>query len=215
MKKTAIATVTAISLGAAVSSQAAITFTESFNTVETGNINDSYSHITETGSLFGGVGVEDGGAATPGTNRLWAFFQTGNAGSDDAAITIDLGAKALVADGATINFGFDLGVKNGQQFDEAVVVRFLDGAGGTQVGSTFTVDPPSYDVNGIQAVSSSITLAGDTTNNLFMEITFDAKSNTTFHQGLLDEVVVNQVPEPSSAALLGLGGLALILRRRK
>jgi hypothetical protein len=28
-------------------------------------------------------------------------------------------------------------------------------------------------------------------------------------------LIVNPVPEPSSAALLGLGGLALILRRRK
>ncbi len=31
----------------------------------------------------------------------------------------------------------------------------------------------------------------------------------------VDNIVVSAVPEPSSAALLGLGGLALILRRRK
>lgn len=34
-------------------------------------------------------------------------------------------------------------------------------------------------------------------------------------QFLMDDVTVTAVPEPSSVALLGLGGLALILRRRK
>ena len=34
-------------------------------------------------------------------------------------------------------------------------------------------------------------------------------------QVLLDDIVITGVPEPSTTALLGLGGLALILRRRK
>ncbi|MGB0775242.1 MAG: PEP-CTERM sorting domain-containing protein [Akkermansiaceae bacterium] len=33
--------------------------------------------------------------------------------------------------------------------------------------------------------------------------------------GRYDAVAISSVPEPSSAALLGLGGLTLILRRRK
>ena len=37
----------------------------------------------------------------------------------------------------------------------------------------------------------------------------------TGRYGTIDEVTLTAVPEPSSAALLGLGGLALILRRRK
>jgi hypothetical protein len=38
-------------------------------------------------------------------------------------------------------------------------------------------------------------------------------ANSTFH--VFDNISVTSVPEPSSTALLGLGGLALILRRRK
>lgn len=37
---------------------------------------------------------------------------------------------------------------------------------------------------------------------------------TTFEAATLDNLTVNTIPEPSSAALLGLAGLALILRRR-
>ena len=35
------------------------------------------------------------------------------------------------------------------------------------------------------------------------------------HRFGLNGLQINQVPEPSTTALLGLGGLALILRRRK
>ena len=41
--------------------------------------------------------------------------------------------------------------------------------------------------------------------------------NNVNRHAFLDDIVItgNVVPEPSTAALLGLGGLALILRRRK
>lgn len=52
--------------------------------------------------------------------------------------------------------------------------------------------------------SSTLTIDGQTTLN-----------GGNVPRGTLSGLIIEQVPEPSSAALLGLGGLALILRRRK
>lgn len=47
-------------------------------------------------------------------------------------------------------------------------------------------------------------------------ITWYDRNNSNNDNGVaVDDVTISVVPEPSSAALLGLGGLALILRRRK
>ncbi len=56
------------------------------------------------------------------------------------------------------------------------------------------------------------TTAGPGTD--FLSITSDS-GTAARHAGLNIEYTVTAIPEPSSAALLGLGGLALILRRRK
>ncbi|WP_240610614.1 PEP-CTERM sorting domain-containing protein [Rubritalea profundi] len=44
---------------------------------------------------------------------------------------------------------------------------------------------------------------------------WQAGPNSSGTSAYIDDISLTQVPEPSSAALLGLGGLALILRRRK
>ncbi len=52
----------------------------------------------------------------------------------------------------------------------------------------------------------------------YFQITFDGATpsgSTVNSSSAIDNVELTVVPEPSSAALLGLGGLALILRRRK
>lgn len=52
----------------------------------------------------------------------------------------------------------------------------------------------------------------------FIALTFaqqNASGGTVFGSADIDNLTVNTIPEPSSTALLGLGGLALILRRRK
>jgi hypothetical protein len=86
----------------------------------------------------------------------------------------------------------------------------------------------------------TVTSDGGTTGDLFSEaFTFSGTTYTDYHKEFtatnagatlrfeenstnskgrdpfLDAVSVTAVPEPSSVALLGLGGLTLILRRRK
>ncbi len=69
----------------------------------------------------------------------------------------------------------------------------------------------------VAATSNSFTFtAGAATETL--SLAYNATNGTTwsgFNSTNFKVTPVNPVPEPSSAALLGLGGLALILRRRK
>lgn len=64
-------------------------------------------------------------------------------------------------------------------------------------------------INGGSVKTGSFTWSGTDENyiNLY--------SNYTTQQGLLDNFEVSAVPEPTTTALLGLGGLALLRRRRK
>ena len=62
-------------------------------------------------------------------------------------------------------------------------------------GTTVPIDLDGFSVN---------------TDNLQVQITATPSSHT-----MISEVSVASVPEPSSTALLGLGGLALLLRRKK
>lgn len=75
----------------------------------------------------------------------------------------------------------------------------------------FTLGAAGYSVTadgGTTTVAGSYFGTGDLAS---IELhAFDSKSNFG-----IDNITVNGVPEPSSVALLGLGGLALILRRRK
>lgn len=88
--------------------------------------------------------------------------------------------------------------------------------GGTQT-LTLTVNADGsaeFDLDG-----GGASLAAGTFSDLFDDSLDGAFHFVAYSQGnegfTLNSVTIETVPEPSSAALLGLGGLALILRRRK
>lgn len=88
----------------------------------------------------------------------------------------------------------------------------------------------SYSIGGATAITETVTQSNNLTR---FEVSFNSGLSTTFDWDILNPDAGNSgsghakvsafalygdvasVPEPSSTALLGLGGLALILRRRK
>ncbi len=70
-----------------------------------------------------------------------------------------------------------------------------------------------WDNAAFQAVATQFSTGGSFDGNVVITLsnTSPAGDNTVNYSN----IVVDAVPEPSTTALLGLGGLALILRRRK
>ncbi|MBK1854737.1 PEP-CTERM sorting domain-containing protein [Verrucomicrobiaceae bacterium 5K15] len=126
---------------------------------------------------------------------------------DGSSTTLDgIGYNTNTRENSTTGLNFGDGTTASNLSNGQVVV---DGA---QQTFELTVDANgnfSYSLNG--AVAST----GTTTLDLSDEYKFAIFSQGTNGGSIISDVTLETVPEPSSAALLGLGGLALILRRRR
>ena len=127
----------------------------------------------------------------------------------------------------------DLGFKvdtSGTFAGAALLLDDTTGFGFTPTATTtYRWDIIGTDFDGVSAASFDVRIfdAGTevftSTGNTFATTTSDAIESVNFYRGgnwggggfTVDNISITAVPEPSSAALLGLGGLALILRRRK
>lgn len=83
----------------------------------------------------------------------------------------------------------------------------MGSTGGTDSASITRGDIDGTDLTGGKTIFGTFTAIG-TTQNIFVKSVSTRGATTTGY-------VLSTVPEPSSTALLGLGGLALILRRRR
>ncbi len=107
---------------------------------------------------------------------------------------------------------FDFGDTAG---NSSLVVKASDGT--TVYSYTETADQ----LSGIQTQPGYVGITGGSYTGFTVEISIDPESidSNDPNQGndgiAIDQIAINPIPEPSSTALLGLGGLALILRRRK
>ena len=237
MKKTSI--ITAALCASAISTQAAIIAQYNFdndathldadtldpNVTETGPTSPDFAlTVTSESNLFAaeGQGVEDG--LTDDMDGAWASGQyiefTITA---DAGFTIDLdsltfdnsrairGTNDFAIRTSIDSFAANLVYQNQGTTETATTqtVNFnsltdFTGLAGTNVGSnTFT----DTQFDGLSAITIRIAYDDRESNN-------GGASATRLDNWTLNGTVV-PVPEPSSTALLGLGGLALILRRRK
>jgi hypothetical protein len=141
----------------------------------------------EIGYMYQSLGTLDAGT----TSLDWSFDQLSKTYSGGGDGTGDV----------RFFYGTDAGAGNGADIDTLV--------GLTQIGSTISIPnlPGGVDTLRSGSVDVSSVAEGST---IWMDFT------QTSGFLLIDNVSVTAaVPEPSTTALLGLGGLALILRRRK
>lgn len=142
-------------------------------------------------------------ATQPGANRL-AFHPGGSsddliitwtADQDYQGVTVDFSLER--ANASSGNLGFTIGgtaTTTDNDFDRVVFNRFGD------------ADPDAI-------FDGQLTL-GDISAGETIIFTLDDNGNASGDEHF-GNFTISTVPEPSSTALLGLGGLALILRRRK
>ncbi|NWK55052.1 PEP-CTERM sorting domain-containing protein [Verrucomicrobiaceae bacterium N1E253] len=193
-----------------------------------GVLNGSANKVSALGSYRGN---------TPNSSGLdtWAVIEGGTLTSGNSA---QLGQNiGLIGDLTAMTVTFDLTARaaSSQSLINDVRVSVFAGTAGTAgwvtelASVTFDASEASGLVTNtgdimstgggesVYLASQSVTLdtfnsAGANTN---VWLVFTTVGDATNGQTLIDNVSIASVPEPSSAALLGLGGVTLILRRRK
>ena len=136
----------------------------------------------------------------------------------DAAYTISDSSAWLsssLAGAYGVGFSSTIGATDGLFFnDDAGTLTTLSTAQGnittaTQTFSMTVTDTTwSYSLNGAPATTGTHTF--DTSRSYRFTAHAHSNANATF-----DNITITAIPEPSSTALLGLGGLALMLRRKR
>ena len=226
MKKTLMASAAVFAL--AVGANAA---TLTFDTLSVGNGYDvtfdadggqvvtGTGHTASTSSWvmqFTNLDILGDGGAYDGTITIGVTTSDSGLNVNDNGSTSRFrigGNETLTLTGATLVLSDSVGSMN-ENLASSLNVSFggftrtfdAGGLGAGNTGGTYTGEgittPIVIDTDPVEIPGGTLNLTANTTRsaNLF---------------GIGGDFTVTAVPEPSSAALLGLGGLALILRRRK
>ena len=136
-----------------------------------------------------------------------------NVSGTPAAANVTVSQTFATVPGITYTVAFEMGgIFFAANYME-ITASVFDGAAtsGTNLGQ-LVEGRANTDGSGYNA-PVSFTFTADTIQSTLVFV--ETSGNTNSANPAIDNVSVNEVPEPSSAALLGLGGLALILRRRK
>jgi len=175
-----------------------------------GDSSASTGSILVNGGILGGTGDHGGTAEVRFSGKL----APGDGGIGDITFNELIYSSTINIDGS---FLFDLA--NPGSSDLVTVNTF-------EIGTDFDLD--SFSFTDLSAPGSRIgvgdytlidytTFTGLTTfgSDVFTDSLFGYASATLIDNGSAIVLSVSAVPEPSSTALLGLGGLALVLRRRR
>lgn len=214
--KTTCATI-ALSLGLAAASNAAIItiagVTSTGTSTQTGDAGTALANLIDGSGLTGAIGSEVHSA-----NLADSWVTTDSSGAGGGADFFEAGGIGATE---TIQLDFDLG---GSYDLTATNIWGYSFFGTSNSASDITV---AYSTDGINfSASENITLTSATrettaltslvgTTHVRFTLTDNLGAGNRVGLGEVQFDGVAAVPEPSSTALLGLGGLALLLRRRK
>jgi len=220
----------AVLLSSALSSQATIMIVAtgvSYDTPQSSSQDDSFDEAIDGSGL---VTAYSTGDAVPSTLSQHHIGGNGGAASDIKSIagryvdsdpftiTLDLGGTYDIA---TVNFWNYAERWNGTYYNDRGVKDF-DLEFSTDGGATFGNTVSLTAAMAAEGAASGDALYDGETFDIadqagVTHVKFIAKNNHGGNYNGFSEInfTGEKVPEPSSAALLGLGGLALILRRRK
>lgn len=200
-------------------------FTENFNGYA-GNQNTTQADTGLNVAHTGGVaGWSTSGAGTMHAVDLgasdWAimFFQDNVIRQSSGIGANDLGTNYEV----TFDYGTAVyAVGNYAQRTQAgdgLLIEVLRGDNSVLASQTFNPgawsESDSSNRNLSAGLTGTLAYAGDGTGVVRLRIGPDGALNSGRFEGEIDNISVDIVPEPTTTALLGLGGLALIFRRRK
>ena len=175
----------------------------SVGSVATNILHDGTS--TFDGGLTGGDMLDDDGGL-----RL----DTTNSTAGDEAMGLNIGGT--MEEGNIITFSYGLYNDNGS-FNRATAQLFnLTDNTILMTSAAHTIDGTGGQPTPENIDDSLVYIAQNSDEGDVLQIRFIEDHNSTARDVYVDNFsVTSVVPEPSSTALLGLGGLALILRRRK
>jgi hypothetical protein len=193
-----------------------------FNNGATGTLNMSGGTLNVGTNLrIGHNGGADGIATVSGGDiNVTSSLTLGNnsASAGDLTIvgdlaTIDVGLNMTVAINGTSTLTFELGATGVSTIDVVNGFNIVAGAGSADL----IIDGSNYTGGGgpIDLVTFGSTSDDENSWNLITFQNFAPHYSNFSIEFDADSMYLSFVPEPSSTALLGLGGLALMLRRKR
>ncbi|MGB0992684.1 MAG: PEP-CTERM sorting domain-containing protein [Akkermansiaceae bacterium] len=186
-------------------------FTTTTNWVETGTAGDGVQYLTNNNNNLAGSSAGDNvvvGVVTGTGATRWVGQDTGHTIALGDQFTLDFDWRNASGWGAAETIDAFLFYTNDDTIGGTRTNLFSFNTGGETANNTWE--------NESFAQTAGVADAGAVGKTLFLSIqSASGVSSGSFSR--LDDVtlVVDTVPEPSSTALLGLGGLALVLRRKK
>ncbi len=172
--------------------------------------------MTGAAGGFGALILGDGFSLNLDNTNITMSGTSGLQGVDDGAGTARINAPMSVnaTNGSTINIQFSsVGVDLNIDATSSLTIR----GGGDGINSQTEITRVDLAAGGMLTMTNAAEIdeqIGE--GDIYVDgVQVTAANKATLLSGAGSTVTALAVPEPSSTALLGLGGLALILRRRK